>query len=175
MKKLLKRPPFIILAMLIILTVGSIFIHSMMTPAASSAESETVGGIVEDVVDTVAPDNVTLKEYLKQNIRKIAHFIEFGALGAEAILLSYLCLTHFSKGKERIKAALYVKASAYALAFGFIIAFLDESLQLISKRGPLIEDVWLDLGGFVSFSILTVGVIALVKLIIYFVKNAKTP
>ena len=173
MKKLLKRPTFIILSILIILTVGSIFIHSMMTPAASSAESETVGGIVEDVVDTVAPDNVTLKEYLKQNIRKIAHFLEFGALGAELTLLSYLCLTHFREGKERIKAYSYIKASGYTLIFGLLTAFLDESLQLVSKRGPLIEDVWLDLGGFVSFALVTVGVIAIVRLIACFVRKSK--
>lgn len=67
-------------------------------------------------------------------IRKIAHAIEFCIL---ALIVS-LCW------KKPIK-------SFYA---GFTLAFLDESVQLITGRGALISDVWVDLIGVIIGTII---------------------
>lgn len=74
----------------------------------------------------------------KNIVRKIAHAVEFFIL---ALIISLWW-------KKPIK-------SFYA---GFTLAFLDESVQLITGRGALISDVWIDLigviiGTFIGFVI----------------------
>ena len=45
-----------------------------------------------------------------------------------------------------------------ALTVPFFVGFIDESIQSLSGRGPLIEDVWIDIGGFATFYALTLAV-----------------
>lgn len=60
--------------------------------------------------------------------RKLAHIFEFFVLSA----LLVPCW----------------KGNAYRAAFsGFAVAFLDESLQLLTARGAALTDVWIDLIG----------------------------
>ena len=63
----------------------------------------------------------------KDIVRKIAHMVEFCVL---AVLIN-LCW------KKTIP-------SFYA---GFTLAFLDESLQVVTGRGALVADIWIDLIG----------------------------
>ena len=65
----------------------------------------------------------------KDVVRKLAHVIEFCILS----IVIMLCL------KKSIRAC-------YA---GFILAFIDESLQVVTGRGALITDVWIDLIGVI--------------------------
>ena len=65
----------------------------------------------------------------KDVIRKIAHVIEFCIASVFLMLILRKPLRSF-----------------YA---GFTLAFLDESLQMITGRGALISDVWIDLIGVV--------------------------
>ncbi len=68
-------------------------------------------------------------------LRKLAHFCEFGALGAELSLL-FLLLGGWG--------AQSVCNSAFA---GLLAAVTDEALQLLSLRGSAVADVLLDFAG----------------------------
>ncbi len=61
-------------------------------------------------------------------VRKMAHVFEFAVLAALAVF----CL------RGRFQRSFFA---------GFIAAFLDESIQLLTHRGAQIQDVWIDLIG----------------------------
>lgn len=126
---------------LIFATLIFIFVQSMLPREVSSAESEAVGGIIEEIFPSDTPTGA----YVQKNIRKIAHFTEFGVLGVEVALY----VAFFAKRKIFI-------ALSYPAAL--ITAFFDESIQIFSKRGPLITDVWVDFLGFFVFATLTYAV-----------------
>ena len=69
-------------------------------------------------------------------VRKLAHVTEYTIL---SILLTVL----FRGNVKRV------------LPLGFAAAFLDESIQILSKRGAMIQDVWIDLLGVLIGYILT--------------------
>ena len=68
-------------------------------------------------------------------VRKAAHVAEF-------LLLSVFATLHL-RGK-----------AARALMVCFTVAFLDETIQLISDRGAQVQDVWIDLIGIATGSFL---------------------
>ncbi len=61
-------------------------------------------------------------------VRKLAHVTEYTILS--------ILLTLLFRGSLR-----------HVLTVGFSAAFLDESIQILSKRGAMIQDVWIDLIG----------------------------
>lgn len=69
-------------------------------------------------------------------VRKLAHVTEYTIL---SILLTLL----FRGNVKRV------------LPLGFAAAFLDESIQILSKRGAMIQDVWIDLLGVLIGYIVT--------------------
>ena len=128
----------ILLGSLIIITLAFIFSQSALPPETSQAESEAVGGIIEEILPPETPAGA----YVQKNIRKIAHFTEFALLGTELALFVVLFM------KKRWIFALVSYPAA------LITAFFDESIQMFSRRGPSIFDVWIDFSGFfVSASI----------------------
>jgi len=118
------RKTTIICRVLLIAALLFVFVHSMMPVSVSSQESawfaaRFINPVFRRLFHTELTDNL---------IRKFAHLIEYTAVGA------LLCgATAFSVPKTMI--------------CGLIAAFLDETLQILSGRGPMIEDVWLDLVG----------------------------
>ena len=126
----------IILLSLMVLTVGFIFTQSLLSRETSGEESAAVSGWLSNIF----PTSTALGAFIFDNIRKIAHFIEFGILGTEFSLYALLY------SKEKIKGLLCV------LPASFCVAFLDETLQIFSGRGPSIADVWLDFFGALTFS-----------------------
>ncbi len=114
------------IALLIVsaLTLAFIFGQSMLPRSVSAGES---GWLEESVLDPVfrffgmdpPEDHI---------IRKVAHIMEFAVL---SVLLVF-CF----RGQV-------VKSAGIA----FCAAFLDESIQLLTDRGALITDVWIDLAG----------------------------
>ena len=122
----------IVLTCIIALTVTSFFVHSLMPRSVSSAESEGVASMLSAIISADTP----IGGFIINNVRKIAHFCEYGVLGIE--LAIYLLL--FVENKK--------KGAAIAFVFAHLIAFIDESLQIFSGRGPSIADVWLDMLGF---------------------------
>jgi len=138
------------LLVLIVLTLTFIFSRSFMSREESSEESESVSGWLSEII---SPET-GFGSFFYDNIRKIAHFVEFGALGAELTLYALL----FLKLSYKISLPL-TQLSA------FFAAFIDETIQIFSNRGPMIADVWLDLFGSLTCSGVTLGIYFLIKTI----------
>ena len=100
--------------------------HSMMSPSASTAESDWVAGFV----DFGLPWG-----QLTYLIRKTAHFSEFAAW----VAVAFLNLRHVSGYRPQ--------TWVNALFAGLLVAVTDEFIQLFSGRGSLVADVVLDFGG----------------------------
>lgn len=122
-----------ILIVLIFVTLGFIFIQSTVPPRKSVAESDKVGEMVGSVISPDTP----FGSFIQDNIRKIAHFLEFFILGTEVSL--FVSLFHSQK---------MWFISSYV--FAFFVGFFDETVQIFSKRGHSIADVWLDFFGFAA-------------------------
>lgn len=131
--------------LLIISTLAFIFIQSMLPPEKSSEESSAVGEIIEEII----PPETPVGGYVQTNIRKIAHFVEFATLGAWVSLFVII----FYRKK------IYIFSS---FLFAIITALFDETIQIISKRGPAITDVWLDFFGFSSIAVIIYTVSTLI-------------
>jgi len=135
----------IILTILAVLTIAFIFIRSMQSMEDSSNESRWVMELLRPLLSPiVGPENFT-----ENLVRKLAHFTEFAALGAE---LMGLLITW-----RRVKLQGYVNVIFMAMG----TALLDETIQIFSGRGPAIVDVWIDTAGAV-FGIIVVSVIRLI-------------
>ncbi len=126
---------------LISLTLLFIFVQSALPPETSGAQSDAVGEIVGEII----PPETKPGAFIQINLRKIAHFIEFFCLGTEVALYVALFL------KRPIFIALSYPAS-------LLSAFLDESIQMLSGRGPSIFDVWIDFFGFLIAASLTYAI-----------------
>ena len=131
-----------ILASLIIATLLFIWIQSMLPVSVSVEHSTSVG----KAVISVFPSDSPLADFIMENIRKIAHFTEFGLLGLEVSLYVILFIRRFRKSVP------------LSLAFGFFVAFIDESIQMLSDRGSAIRDMWLDILGFLSLTVITYAI-----------------
>lgn len=131
-----------ILIAAIVLTVLFIFSNSLKPKDQSLEDSNAVGGIISSIF----PPDSDIGKFILEYIRKIAHFTEYGLLGIEMALL---VIFYF---KKRIRAGLI------SLNLSLVVAFIDESLQYISERGPSISDVWIDVGGFMFFSLIVYAI-----------------
>lgn len=136
----------ILLIVLIICTLSFTFYQSMLPPAESTEVSDSVS----DVIEPIIPSDTPAGSYVHTNLRKIAHFVEFAALGVEVALFVILFLPAWGATlRSKLKFILhsYVIAPATALT--------DETIQVFTDRGPAITDVWIDTAGFVSLATLT--------------------
>ena len=121
----MKRKKFLIA--IFILTLAVIWGHSMMPGDVSSQESLAITRLIKPLLGFYKGS----EEFLDLIIRKLAHFTEYAILGAELNVLL------------RERAYRYPKAIAVAA----LTAFLDETIQIFSNRGPAIADVWIDTAG----------------------------
>lgn len=113
------------------LVMALIFLQSLLPQRVSAQES---GWFTEYIVNPLLRlFGVELQG--DSVIRKIAHVTEFAVL---SVLLVF-CF------RGRIEKSAGV---------GFTTAFLDESIQLLSDRGALISDVWIDLIGVAAGTLL---------------------
>ena len=145
----LTRPRKILFFALIaamLLTLAFIFSNSLRGPEASMEQSNEVGGFIS----VIFPPDTALGGFIDTYTRKIAHFTEYGVLGLEVAVFVTVYL------HKRCQIA------AMTLPGAMCIAVIDETLQYFSGRGPAISDVWIDLGGFASFSVVTYAIAALV-------------
>lgn len=128
---------------LLIVTLAFIWTNSLQSIPESQTRSLGVMKMVRPFLEIfVGKGNVT--DHL---VRKLAHFIEFGALGCELALLSVL------RGRVRRQPVIYC---AFA---GMLVALTDETIQIFTGRGSQVQDVWLDFAGACS-GILSVCIIA---------------
>ena len=112
--------------------------NSVLSSRLSSSISIAVGEFFASIFGT--GDGVTTVGGL--SVRKMAHFIEFAALGVVASLL----FKRFLKNK-----GIYLLTLA---SCGVFVALMDETIQIFSSRGSSVRDVWIDVFGY------TVGCLA---------------
>ncbi len=152
-----------LLIIAILLTLVFIFSNSAKTQKQSAAQSESF----KEVVEKIIPKETDLGQKILKNIRKIAHFTEYGLLGIESSLLIFVLMN--GRGKR-------YKNAAFSPVFALIVAFIDETVQIYSKRGPAVADMWIDVGGFFTYSLLTyIGIELLCLIKALTVKPKKTP
>lgn len=130
---------------LIILTVGFIWNNSRKPAKQSQADSAAITEKIENVIskDASGDENSFIKLSVAK-IRKAAHAIEFFVLGAVLTALTFIL-------KKRFTPQLLWNILSAALA----IAVVDESIQILSGRGPTVYDVLLDFCGAVIGFLLT--------------------
>ena len=123
----------IILGLLVLLTLAFIWGNSLLPRAESQKISRDLlaelCAALENVGLYIDPEN-------DHWLRKLAHFGEFGLLGAELCALLFL--------NRRARPQGFVNCAFAGLA----VAVTDEALQLISNRGSQVQDVLLDFAGF---------------------------
>ncbi len=145
-----RKALFVILFVLLLATLSFIFSNSLETVAESSATGEGVMNVVTPGLEMLfGKGNVT--DHL---VRKIAHFVEFGALGVELMLLGVL--------RRRV----HFQSITNCLFVGLASAVTDESLQMLTDRSPMVKDVLLDFSGVltgVAFVLLVYGAVKLVR------------
>ncbi len=134
---LLKRMFSVVLILVILLTVAFIFYNSSLPPEESAQQS----GVIGDIVAEIIPPETQVGGFVQKYIRKIAHFTEYGLLGIELALFCVL----FAERK--------FTCFTRSLFFAGTVALIDETIQIFSKRGPSVIDMWIDIGGYIFFSL----------------------
>lgn len=126
-----KKLPTIILMVLILATIAFIWSNSLQSISESDARSLDVLALIKPFLGVfVGQDNVT-----DNLVRKLAHFMEYGALGCELALLLAL--------QKRL-----LRQSVFNCAFtAMVTALTDETIQIFTGRGSQVQDVWLDFAG----------------------------
>lgn len=125
-------------------TVAFIWQQSTLAPAESAETSNAVGNVLLTLFG-----GTPLGSFLSRYLRKIAHFVEFFALGLECE--AYLVGRHTLRG------------TLFQLLFGLAVAATDEFLQIFTGRGSALSDVLLDFCGHlagVAFLFLAVGFVS---------------
>jgi VanZ family protein len=132
MKK--RKTWIVIVSVIIAATIVFIWGNSLKSRSESQGLSLGVLELLRPLLSVIfSPENVT--DHL---VRKIAHFTEFGALGAELVLLTILL--------RKLKWQSVVNC----LFAGLVVALTDETIQLFSLRGSQVADVDLDFSGVVA-------------------------
>jgi len=109
---------------LIIIMLVFIWGHSAVPMNESAQESEWLRlRIINPVLNFLG-----LKGMSSNAVRKAAHITEFAILSVLLVLY-------------------WKKKPGIDFLCGFVAAFIDESIQLLSGRGAMIQDVWIDLIG----------------------------
>ena len=144
----------LVMLILIVLTLVFIFVQSVLSPETSSKESDSVGDVIVDIVEDIVGTETeedkeaveSFREFIDKNVRKIAHFIEYAVLGAEVFLLLFFAFGKKKKSPLTLPFDLWILLKS--LPFPLFVAFFDESIQLVSNRGPAIADMWIDICGY---------------------------
>ena len=141
----------------VLLTVAFIFYNS----AQPVPESQKASASVAETIVSVAPNGgaffgswTSFVNY----IRKAAHAVEFFVLGTELSLLFFAVLQ-----KRGVQAVWNV------LTLALLTAVTDESIQILSGRGPRVQDVLLDFGG----GAVALTLVMLIFLIVRAVQNSR--
>ena len=144
MSNIVKRRIFILL---IVLTVIFIWGQSLMSQKQSGAESEAVKSFLEKIFIFENP----ITDFILKYVRKVAHFTEFGILGLEMTLFTFICTLLSPRDK------------AYLLVFGPLVAIIDETIQKFTGRGSAFLDVIIDSAGYFTLVLITALVCVIIK------------
>ena len=169
MKIDLKSKTQLILLILIALTLAFIFGQSMLPAEKSMETSDGVAQTVDKILDT-ATERPSASGEAEQNpiitfvtkyLRKIAHFVEHGALGFEIFLL--IMALEKQSGIARKISPISPKRLLFSINIGVIVAFVDETIQIFSGRMAKVSDMWIDIAGYTAFSLLAFAFFAFLK------------
>ena len=122
----MKKAKPLVLA-LAVLTLLFIWVNSFLPSGPSSRVSGYVTRFITPFLEII----VGRGHVTEHMVRKLAHVAEYALYG---FWLSLLAKTDGRKART-------------ALLIGFLTAFLDETIQMFTGRGPAIKDVWIDLIG----------------------------
>lgn len=125
----------IVLVLLLVLTLAFIWGNSLLPRTESQKISR---GLLVELCAALEHVGLHLDPQNDHWLRKLAHFGEFGLLGAELCTLLFL--------NRRARPQGFVNCAFAGLA----VAVTDEALQLISNRGSQVQDVLLDFAGFLA-------------------------
>ncbi len=141
-----------------------IFVKAGASAEESTADSDQVTDIVVGTIDQIRPGEESIVDIygidqVKQFIRKgIGHFGLFLVLGIFGVPTFILFIKK------------HYLAIIFELITGFMIAGISEMIQIFaSNRGPSFKDVLLDFSGYLTSSILILGIV----LIIYIIRKKK--
>ncbi len=144
----------LIFGIAIAVTTLMIFGFSMIPPETSGVHSNTVSDVIVDtaggIIDTDTEKGQqqldAISDFLQKHIRRLAHFLEYGLLGF--LCAMYLFFRYKKENKNMMSLPYNMTFCLYAIAYSVFVSFLDESIQILSKRGPDIADMWVDIAGF---------------------------
>lgn len=139
----LKTACIVIIALILCFIWG----NSILPRSASSAISDAVASFLG--IDTTSTDDGGLTG--AGVLRKVAHFLEFLALG---VAVSVFVLLGVNITVD--------KTTTLALS-GLVVALIDETVQIFSARGPEVLDIWIDIGGYAVGCLLALAVVHALK------------
>ena len=122
------------LRLLLAVTLGVIWINSMLPREESAAISQGLTAWLRSIGVPIRDDHL---------LRKLAHFGEFCLLGCELTLLFWL------------RSGLSFQNLSNAAFCALLTAVTDESIQFFSGRGSMVMDVVLDFSGALTGILLT--------------------
>ena len=123
--------------LLIAVTVGFVFNNSSKPTAESQQASAVVAETIEEVAQKTNSNETQTTLVSVRYLRKAAHAVEFFALGLE--------LAAFSLLVGRRKYSFQKLWNVFSVSL--LVAVADESIQILSGRGPKVQDVLLDFCG----------------------------
>ena len=157
----MKTRIYLVLRILLLAGIFSTLMFTFSQSLLPPEESTEVSNEVKDFLETIIPPDTPVGEYVQDNVRKIAHFVEYLVLGCFTALYVVIFMPKTeAMPKERIRFCIY------SLVIAHVVALFDETLQIFSKRGPAIVDVWLDTAGFFSSAVTIYAVFYIVMYII---------
>ena len=118
-----------------------IWTQSAIPRDLSKSESLKVGGFITPFLEIFFGKG-SVTDHI---VRKTAHFVEYFVLGCS---METVIFTR--------KRKIYITVMS-----AFLAAFIDETIQIFSGRGPMIADVWLDMFGAVTGIAAAAGVLLL--------------
>ena len=134
--------------------IAFIFRNSLESGAISSARSQAVTQVVNEVLGKVG-----LGPMSEHIIRKLAHFLEFALEG----FLLMLCL--------RVYTRHFVRHMSWPLLGGLTTALMDETIQLrIPNRSSSVVDVWIDMTGVVAGLLAALVILLIVRALTAFAR-----
>jgi len=125
-----------VLIVAFVLIVCFIWGNSLLSPEMSGAISGAVKDILAGVFGTDGGESNDTELHFW--VRKLAHFLEFAALG----LVGSLLLRFYSCDRM-------IRWTCAAMIGGFF-ALTDETIQIFSGRGSSVRDVWIDIAGYIA-------------------------
>lgn len=157
----MKNSAYLAFRITLIVLIACTLIFTFYQSSLSKEESSEASAGASSFLEPIIPSDTPVGEFVHTNIREIAHFTEFAALGLFVSLYAVFFMPAIGAPLGR-----KYPFAVYSFFLSVLVALLDETVQIFTGRGPEIVDVWLDVAGFATTSL----AVWLTYIIIYFVK-----